>query len=494
MHVHIHSQHAHKFHVYLHEKRVHLREKTQTLFHHTNNSVIPRHGEVYGINGTHPEASAYEDDSIFSYVPPEVLLHIMRYLPFLDLCSLILTNRQLAILATTEDIWKEMFMEKYDTTNQDAYEAPVAFSRSSSSSSSSSLLSLSKTPSSSSLPIITDLGLLGKASPAAALEIRAEAAPTWRSMYANCYRREQNWKGDAISEKLVWGHSAGIWAVKIRGGELVTASADCTVRTWEVHGKKVRNNKILRGHTGVVKCIDYDPSLSRIISGSCDGSIRVWDVSKGKKKCVEVLEGHTNWVRGVQATGNILVSASSDRTLKVWNIDSGECVQTFEGHTNYVRSVQFEDNKLVSGSADGTIRVWDMNTGTATGMFRSPSACAVRDFQFEGSKLVSAFADSTIRIWDLNQTSSLTAAANNASAITGELTGHTLPLWCLRFQGHRLVSGSADRSVKVWDMRKMSCIHTLGGHSLPVWGVDMQDCTIVSGGADRLVKVWDFSG
>lgn len=125
---------------------------------------------------------------------------------------------------------------------------------------------------------------------------------------------------------------------------------------------RFRNVKTLRGHAGVVKCIDYDQDTQRVASGSCDGIIRVsllvgwcevsmitkiWDIHKMKKKCLTVLEGHNNWVRGLQMRGNLLVSASSDRTLRAWNVSTKQCVAAYDGHTNYVRCLQFTNNIMV---------------------------------------------------------------------------------------------------------------------------------------------------
>ena len=59
------------------------------------------------------------------------------------------------------------------------------------------------------------------------------------------------------------------------------------------------------------------------------------------------------------------MSASDDRTLKIWQLDTGECLKVLKGHSDRVRSVVFtpDGSKLISGSSDGTIRIWDAETG-----------------------------------------------------------------------------------------------------------------------------------
>ena len=82
----------------------------------------------------------------------------------------------------------------------------------------------------------------------------------------------------------------------------------------------------------------------------------------------KVLEGHTNYVMSVAFNhdGTKIVSGSSDNTIRVWNVDTGECIVTLEGHEGYLRSsvesVGFnrDGTKIVSGSYDGTIRVWEL--------------------------------------------------------------------------------------------------------------------------------------
>ena len=64
-----------------------------------------------------------------------------------------------------------------------------------------------------------------------------------------------------------------------------------------------------------------------------------------------------------QLKDNIVVSGSTDRTLRVWDADSGECTHVLYGHTSTVRCLALHGDKVVSGSRDGTLRVWDIIYG-----------------------------------------------------------------------------------------------------------------------------------
>ena len=79
------------------------------------------------------------------------------------------------------------------------------------------------------------------------------------------------------------------------------------------------------------------PGGRRVVSASVDRTLKVWDVATGK--CVATLEGHSKRVKCVAVfpDGRRVVSGSEDKTLKVWDVETGECVATLEGHSDVVR-------------------------------------------------------------------------------------------------------------------------------------------------------------
>ncbi len=98
-------------------------------------------------------------------------------------------------------------------------------------------------------------------------------------------------------------------------------------------------------------------------SGSNDRTIRIWDTNTGH--CLSVLRGHTGNVSALSLTREgWLVSGSEDTTVKVWNTmkSTYECMATMRGHTGDVNCVvALPDGRIASGSNDKTIKIWSMN-------------------------------------------------------------------------------------------------------------------------------------
>jgi WD40 repeat protein len=117
----------------------------------------------------------------------------------------------------------------------------------------------------------------------------------------------------------------------------------------------------LTGHTGVVNSVAFSGNGLLLTSASTDRTVRVWDVAA--VKCVAVLTGHTDEVFSAvfHPDGKRLASAGRDRAVWLWDLATGQEVARLEGHTNYVFSLAFspDGRSLASGSGDGTVRIWD---------------------------------------------------------------------------------------------------------------------------------------
>jgi WD40 repeat protein len=129
--------------------------------------------------------------------------------------------------------------------------------------------------------------------------------------------------------------------------------------------------RVLSGHDGWVLAVALSADGRHALSGSNDKTLRWWDVHTGE--CRRVLAGHDKWVNAValSSDGRHALSGSRDRTLRWWDLRTGQCRLVLERHDNDVAAVALsaDGGHALSGGGDGTLRWWDLRTGRCLATF-----------------------------------------------------------------------------------------------------------------------------
>jgi WD40 repeat protein len=247
--------------------------------------------------------------------------------------------------------------------------------------------------------------------------------------------------------------------------------------------------RTLEGYTSNVMSIT--PDGRRAVSGSSDKMLRMWDLESGR--CLRILEGHTDRVTSVSMTpdGRRAVSGSRDE-MRVWDLESGECLRTLEGYTSNVMSVTPDGRRAVSaswrvpGSADATLRVWDLQSGQCLRILEghTDSVFSV-SVTPDGRRAVSGGKNNALRVWDLESGQCLSIMEGHTKWVSS--VGVTP-------DGRRAVSGSADATLRVWDLESGQCLCTLRDHRYAVRSVSgTPDGTrAISVSDDKTMRVWDL--
>jgi WD40 repeat protein len=256
--------------------------------------------------------------------------------------------------------------------------------------------------------------------------------------------------------RTLTGHSSGVNGVAISadGTLAISASADKTLKVWDVpSGTTIRT---LTGHKGGVRAVAITPDGRIAVSASEDKTLKIWNITTGEE--IRTLTGHSHIIRAIAITpdAKLVISASDDETLRVWNLDNNKKSRILRDHTSWVNAVALSaDGKLavsaagggsllIRASKDTAIRVWDVaNARLLQRMAVHADFVEALGLMQDGKTVVSTSRDGTIKVWDAMSGQSQHPLSDNCQGTTS---------LALSLDDRIAVTGGRGYSLKVWDL------------------------------------------
>lgn len=205
---------------------------------------------------------------------------------------------------------------------------------------------------------------------------------------------------------------------------------------------------------------------------------------------LQTIQAHDDGISAIDLSpnGQSILTVSSDKTAKLWNITDGTLINEFSNHPDWVFAGAFSpDNKLIAtGCFDGSVHIYSVETGDKVTSWQAHNF-VVYDVEFspDGKALVTASADKSIKIWQ----------AQNWQ-LKETLKGHNDHVLDVAFsdEGVYLASGSRDKTAKIWNMLTYKEAKTLQGHGAEVSSVVFtpDGKYLCTGSHDKTVKMWEI--
>jgi WD40 repeat protein/TPR repeat protein len=244
---------------------------------------------------------------------------------------------------------------------------------------------------------------------------------------------------------------------------------------------------VLSGHSDRVLFATYSPDGTRIVTASADKSARIWDARTGAQRAM--LSGHTDRVFTAvySPDGTRIVTGSRDKSARIWDARTGVQLAALLGHGNRVSSVAYspDGTRIVTASWDKTARVWDARTGAQLQVFTGHGdVLYTAAYSPDGARIVTASQDKTARVWDARTGAQLIVLSGHGDYVA---SGSYSP------DGDRIVTASADKTARIWDARSGAQLAVLSGHGEVVYSAaySPDGARIVTASWDKTARIWD---
>jgi WD40 repeat protein len=246
--------------------------------------------------------------------------------------------------------------------------------------------------------------------------------------------------------------------------------------------------RTLEGHQDVIWSIAFNPDGRTIASGNSDKTINLWEVDTGN--LARTLKGHLNAVISLSfdPTGTTLASGSRDNTLKLWDVGTGQRLRTLKAHQEYFTSITLDypaGVKLASGGGNGTVKLWEITNGRRL-LTLNAAMGRVWSVAFDpsGRSLASSGGSDRVNLWEVS-----------TGRLVGTFSGHGGEVHSVAFapDGQMLVSGSNDRAIRIWDTTTGKLLSTLEGHTdiVNVVSFFADGRLLASMSIDGIVRIWN---
>lgn len=372
----------------------------------------------------------------------EVMEQVLAYLDVRSVLQASIVSRKWRQLCFSQAVWRQVFLREY---------------------------TVSQFPSTPTFALTAGLG-------------KRIPGQDYRKLYQIRTMIEKRWNNGEAAAIYLNGHKDSVYCVQFDEKKIITGSRDNTIRVWDAHNyqciKKLGppNNTrervqaqrpevepqgvvpfckmeitssdpvsppLTNWHQASVLCLQYDDEI--LVTGSSDFTCLVWSIKDDYQPLFRLV-GHLAGVLDVCIDQKHIVTCSKDTTIKIWDRSTGQCLNTLRGHRGPVNAVQVRGNFLASASGDGMSKLWRLEDGVCVKEFQSKDrGLACVEFSEDGRTIFAGGNDQVIYEYD---------------TITGtklrELKGHKDLVRSLHIDSanSRIVSGSYDHSIKVWDAKR----------------------------------------
>jgi len=249
--------------------------------------------------------------------------------------------------------------------------------------------------------------------------------------------------------------------------------------------------RTLTGHANWVTTVTFSADGRHLLSSSWDKSVKLWDVDTGRVVSTITSKGAGIQALAVSHDGRLMATEDAENNIVIRSTRGAE-IRTIKGDrppwdNSWVYSIAFspDDRTLAAALDSRTVQLWDVDSGRVVRTFSGASRTFLyMAFSPDGRWLATGGDSRTIDLWNVD-----------TGKVVKTLKGHRQDVYAVLFSsdGQWLASASKDKTVRLWDVSSGREVHTLTGHQSLVTSLAFSpnERWLASSGWDKTIKIWD---
>jgi WD40 repeat protein len=235
-------------------------------------------------------------------------------------------------------------------------------------------------------------------------------------------------------------------------------------------------------HQDVAYHAVFSPDGARILTASWDRTAKLWDANSGKLIATFAHQGPVN-TAVFSPDGTRIVTASADKTAKLWEASAAKLITSLS-HQDGVNTAVFspDGNRLLTASADKTAKLWEANSGKLIASFDHQGSVNAAVFSPTGARILTASTDKTAKLWEANSGKSIASFVHRGIVYRGMFSP----------DGARILTASADKTANLWEANSgkfiASFVHEDGVYDI---AFSPDGTLVLTASADKSAKLWE---